>query len=84
MAADSDEGTVGIKMVDLESKRNQLEEEETEQPSYKDTFKTILTDHYDDDETWWDAVEDLLKKGGEFAEKVSRSQSAFLLHGAAH
>ena len=80
MSAKNDEsgGAVGIRMVDLESNQDptdadhQLKGKKAKQSSYMN----ILTDRYDSKETWWDAVEDLLKKDTDFAQKVSRS-SAF-------
>ena len=75
----NDRGAVGIGMVELESKQGptdadyQLAADNRAELSYKDTFKNILTERYDDEKTWWDAVEDLLKHGGEFLGKVSRS-----------
>ena len=76
MSADN-VGAVGIGMVDLESKRDppdadyRFKKKKAQRP-----FMNVLTDHYDNEETWWDAVEDLLKKDADVAQKVSRS-SAF-------
>ena len=84
MSADSDGGN-SFRMVDLESKQDppgadaQVKKaKKAKQKSFKKKFKSILKEHYDDEKTWWDAVEDLLKKDGDFAEKVGRSsRSAF-------
>ena len=69
---------VGIEMAELEKEDDPSDPEyqptEKEKraagPSYEDRFESILTDYYDDKKTWWDAVEDLLKKDGDFAAKV--------------
>jgi len=81
MSGDNAEGTVGIEMDDLEDvedptdvdyKPTEKEKKKASGPSYEERFDSILTE-YDDKKTWWDAVEDLLKKDGDFAEKVSCS-----------
>ena len=38
---------------------------------YKDRFRTILKADYRNKKTWWNAVEELLKKDVDFREKVS-------------
>lgn len=69
---------VGIEMDDLEKEEDtravpdgQLAERKATGRSYEDRFESILRDYYYDEKTWWDAVEDLLKKDADFAEKVS-------------
>ena len=77
--SDDDGDVVGIEMADLENEEDPGDpdyqptekEKRAAGPSYEDRFESILTDYYDDKKTWWDAVEDLLKKDAEFAEKVS-------------
>ena len=69
MSGGNAEGAVGIEMGELQDE----EEKEKKKASYEERFDSILTEYYDDKKTWWDAVEDLLKKDGEFAEKVSCS-----------
>ena len=71
---------VGIEMDDLE---NEVDPHDSgDQPledrvastgsPFKDMFKSILTT-YDDERTWWVAVENLLKtESGEFAAKVTK------------
>ena len=82
MSGDNAEGTVGIEMDDLEDvedptdvdyKPTRKEKKKALGPSYEERFDSILTEYYDDKKTWWDAVEDLLKKDSDFAEKVSCS-----------
>ena len=77
MSGENGRYTVGIEMDELEEQEDPtdldcqpVEEEETVVgPSFKDRFKSILVDYYDE-KTWWVAVEDYLKKDGDFAEKV--------------
>ena len=73
---------VGIEMDDLDKeedptdpdyKPTEKERKKAAEQSYEERFDSILTDEYDDKKTWWDAVEDALKKDGDFAEKVSYS-----------
>ena len=75
----------GVEMDDLEKeedpadpdyKPTEREKRKAAGPSYEDRFESILTDDYDDKKTWWDAVEDLLKKDSDFAEKVSRCSAS--------
>ena len=56
------------------SKKRRKESNLTVEPSsFKDRFKSTLT-AYDDERTWWVAVENLLKtESGEFAAKVKCS-----------
>ena len=84
MSGEKDRDVVGIEMDDLEKEEDPddtdyqpTEERNAAESPYKKKFKGILTDGYDDQQTWWAAVEDLLKKDGDFREKVSCS-SAFL------
>ena len=74
MSGDSD-GNVGI-VLDNPAIQP-MEEMAAAGQSYKDKFESILT-AFDDERTWWDAVDDLLDTDGDFADKVSNS-SAFLL-----
>ena len=67
MSGDNAEGAVGIEMDELQGRK------EKKRASYEERFDSILTKNYDDKKTWWDAVEDLLKKDRDFAEKVSCS-----------
>ena len=81
MSGDNAEGTVGIEMDELQDEEDPTDvdykptekEKKASGPSYEERFDSLLTEYYDDKKTWWDAVEDLLKKDGEFAEKVSCS-----------
>ena len=91
MSGDTAEGVVGIEMeelekedpTDVEYRPTEKEKKELARQSYEERFESILTDYYDDKKTWWDAVEDLLKKDGDFAEKVScRCDSRPNLRGA--
>lgn len=72
---------VGIEMDDLEDEDTradlggQLAERRTAGQSYENRFESILRNYYDDEKTWWDAVEVLLKKDADFAEKVSCSST---------
>ena len=73
MSGDSD-GDVGIVLDNPAI--HPMEEMAAAGQSYKDKFESILT-AFDDERTWWDAVDDLLDKDGDFADKVSH-RSAFL------
>ena len=71
-------GEVELELDDIErdleykpsDKENKRAAKETRQ-RYEDRFESILTDWYDDKKSWWDAVEDCIKKDGEFSERVS-------------
>ena len=85
MSGHNDGYVVGIDMVELEMGEDPDPDdhptEENNAPDlrspYKAKFKSILTEGYNDQMTWWAAVEDLLKRDRNFAEKA-RCSSAFL------
>ena len=85
MSGHNDRYVVGIDMVELEMGEDpDPDDHPTEENNaadlrspYKAKFKSILTEGYNDQMTWWVAVEDLLKRDHNFAEKV-RCSSAFL------
>ena len=58
---------VDYKPSEKESKRANKETK----VRYEDRFESILTDWYDDKKNWWDAVEDCIKKDGDFSTRVS-------------
>jgi hypothetical protein len=62
---------VDYKPSEKESKRANKETK----VRYEDRFESILTDWYDDKKNWWDAVEDCIKKDGDFSTRIaSKSQ----------
>ena len=70
-------GDVDIEMDVVEDPVDQpTKEKSAAGQSYKDKFESILT-AFDDEKTWWDAVDALLDNDGDFAAKVIQS-SAFL------
>ena len=80
MSGDNAEGTVSIEMdelqdeedpTDVDYKPTEKEKKKASGPSYKKRFDSIL--RCNDKKKLRDAVEDLLKKDDDFAEKVSCS-----------
>ena len=74
MSVENGRYAVGIEMDELEEQDHSANGEG--RTSFKDRFKSILMG-YNDEKTWWVAVEDLLKRDADFAEKV-RGSSVFL------
>ena len=82
MSGHDSEDVVGIEMDELENEVDPgdpgdqpMEDKVASTGSpFKDMFESILT-AYDDERTWWVAVENLLKtESGEFATKVTEQQ----------